>query len=168
MRLRLSVLALAIGAGIGLMLGANTAPMAMSEPHMAVPAPVPLAATSDADRAKAAERMQRRFPQPVRVGDLIGLPVLDDSHRTLGFVREVVRTPQNKIELIVGYSGWCGWCSWDARPVAVPVEVVGIRGREIASLDIPRSAYATAPTWQRADAAVLSNDDSIRMALAKS
>jgi ribosomal 30S subunit maturation factor RimM len=45
--------------------------------------------------------MQRRFPQPVRVGDLIGLPVLDDSHRTLGFVHDVVRTPQNKIELIV-------------------------------------------------------------------
>ena len=31
--------------------------------------------------------MQRRFPQPVRVGDLIGLPVLDDDSRTLGYVR---------------------------------------------------------------------------------
>ncbi len=67
--------------------------------------------------------MRRRFPQPVRVGDLIGLPVLDDGSRTLGLVREVVRTPGNKIELIVAY---CGWFGWGARPVAVPIEVVGI------------------------------------------
>ncbi len=39
------------------------------------------------------ERMRRRFPQAVRVGDLIGLPVLDDDSRTLGHVRQVVRTP---------------------------------------------------------------------------
>jgi hypothetical protein len=32
---------------------------------------------------------------------------------------------------------------------------------------MPRSEYAAAPTWQRADAMVLANDDSIRMALAK-
>ena len=49
--------------------------------------------------------MQARFPQPVRVGDLIGLPMLDDSACTLGHVREVVRTPENKIELIVSYGG---------------------------------------------------------------
>jgi hypothetical protein len=66
------------------------------------------------------------------------------------------------------YSGWCGWCSWDARPVAVPIEVVGIRGREIASLDMPRSDYAAAPAWWREDATILSNDDSIHMALARS
>ena len=71
--------------------------------------------------------MRRRFPQPVRVGDLIGLPLLDDSSRTIGFVRQVVRTPQNEIELIVSYDGWFGW---GARPVAVPIEVVGILGRQ--------------------------------------
>jgi len=48
-----------------------------------------------------AERMQARFPQPVLVGDLIGLPVLDDSSCMLGHVREVVRTADDKIELIV-------------------------------------------------------------------
>ena len=43
------------------------------------------------------ERMQRRFPQPVKVGDLIGLPVYDDNELTLGHVRQVVRTPAGKI-----------------------------------------------------------------------
>ena len=41
---------------------------------------VPPTGMGDADKAMAAEeRMRRRFPQPVRVGDLIGLPILDDS-----------------------------------------------------------------------------------------
>jgi len=44
----------------------------------------------------AEQRMQARYPQPVRVGDLIGLPVLDDSARTLGYVREIVRTNEKK------------------------------------------------------------------------
>ena len=97
------------------------------------------------DKAMAAhdmaetERMQRRFPQAVRVGDLIGLPVFDDDSRTLGHVRRVVRTPQGKIKLIVAYGGFLGF---GARLVAVPIEVVGIFGRQLASLDMPRQEYA--------------------------
>ena len=34
--------------------------------------------------------MARRHPQPVRVGFLIGLPVLDGKDYTLGYIREVV------------------------------------------------------------------------------
>ena len=111
------------------------------------------------------ERMNRRFPQPVRVGDLIGLPVLDDRSSTLGFVRRVVRTAAGKIELIVSYSRWFGWFG---RPVAVPIEVVGIEGRQLASLDMARSDYATAPTWQGQDATALPDDATIRIALARS
>ena len=112
----------------------------------------------------AAERMRRRFPQAVRVGDLIGLPVLDDSDRTLGYIRQVVRTPQHKIELIVAYGGFFGW---GARPVAVPIEVVGIEGRQLPSLDMPRSQYAAAPTWRATDDTLVPNDDSISVALAR-
>ena len=61
----------------------------------------------------------------------------------------MVRTPHDKIELIVAYGGLFGW---GARPVAVPIEVVGIQGRELASLDMPRSEYAAAPTWRDAGA----------------
>ncbi|HXQ84542.1 MAG TPA: PRC-barrel domain-containing protein, partial [Xanthobacteraceae bacterium] len=99
-----------------------------------------------------------------RVGDLIGLRVLDDNDSTIGFVRQIVRTPQNKIELIVAYGGWFGW---GARPVAVPIEVIGIEGRQLASLDMPMNDYAAAPTWQQSDATVLPNDASIRVALAR-
>jgi len=94
--------------------------------------------------SEAEARMQMRFPQPVRVGDLIGLPVLDDDDSTLGRVREVVRDPQGKIKLIVGYSKWWGL---GGRPVAVPIEVVVILGRQIDSVDMKPAEYSAAPTW---------------------
>jgi hypothetical protein len=113
------------------------------------------------------DRMNRRFPQPVRVGDLIGLPVLDDSASTLGYVQQVVRSPAGKTELIVSYSKWFGFFGWFTRPVAVPLEATGIEGKQIVSLDMPPGEYATAPTWQGQNATALPNDDTIRIALAR-
>ncbi len=110
------------------------------------------------------QRYLDRYPQPARVGDLIGLPVLDLNASTLGHVRQVVRTKEGKIDLIVSYSWWWGWFG---RPVAVPLEVLGIRGREFVSLDMPPADYATAPTWQRDDATILPADATIRVALAR-
>jgi hypothetical protein len=111
------------------------------------------------------ERMLKRSPQPVRVGDLIGLPVLNENASTLGHVRQVVRTPRGDIELIVSYSRLWGWFG---RPVAVPLEVVGIAGRQLVSLDMDPSEYANAPTWEAKDAISLPNDATIRIALARS
>ena len=110
------------------------------------------------------ERYLKRFPQPVRVGDLIGLPLLDDRTSTLGTVRRVVRTTDGKVQLIVSYSRWWGWFG---HPVAVPLEVVGIAGRELISLDMDPDEYADAPTWHDASATALSPDDTIRVALAR-
>src|SRR6266852_2648380 len=87
-------------------------------------------------------KMSRRFPQKVRVGDLIGLPMLDDDDVTLGLVQKVVRTPEGKIKLIVSYSRWFGWFG---RPVAVPIEAVAILAKQIASLEMQPDEYAKAP-----------------------
>jgi hypothetical protein len=84
------------------------------------------------------------LPRGNQVGDLIGLPVLDLNCSTLGYVRQVVRTPAGEIEFIVDYSRWWGWFG---RPVAVPLEVLGIAGRQLVSLDMPPSEYAAASTW---------------------
>jgi hypothetical protein len=110
------------------------------------------------------QRMQARYPQAARVGDLIGLPVLDDRARTLGYVREIVRTDKDKILLIVDYNGFLGWHS---RPIAVPLEVVGIAGRHISSLDMPRRDYESAPTWNGASGRAVSADTVIKIALAR-
>jgi hypothetical protein len=45
--------------------------------------------------------------------------------------------------------------------------VVGIAGRQLVSLDMPRSDYAVAPTWQHSDEQVISDDDTISVALAR-
>lgn len=110
------------------------------------------------------ERMRRRFPQPVRVSDLIGLRVLDDNDATIGRVLQVVRSPQGAIFLIVSYGGWLGW---GTRPVAVPIEVVGIFGHQLASLDMKPDEYATAATWPGTSGQILGNDETIQIALAR-
>lgn len=117
-----------------------------------------------AENMPAAERMRRRFPQPARVGSLIGLPVIDDNARTLGYVREVVRTPQGAVKLIVATGGWFGWGS---RLIAVPIEVLGIAGRQLVSLDMPRGDYAAVPTWIHSDEQVIADTDTIKVALAR-
>jgi hypothetical protein len=110
------------------------------------------------------ERMQRRYPQPVKVGDLIGLPVLDYDDRTIGRVQSVVRTEQGKIKLIVSYGGFLGW---GQRPVAVPVEVVAIAGRQLAALDMTRAEFDAAPAWDNAQGKPIAPSETIRIALYK-
>lgn len=110
------------------------------------------------------ERMNRRFPQPVRVGDLMSLRVLDDQDVTIGFVRRVVRTPQGKILLLVSQGGWLGW---GERLVAAPIEVMAIFGRQLASLDMEPKEYASASTWAESDGTPIPDDEIIRIALTR-
>ena len=109
-------------------------------------------------------KMARRFPQKVKVGDLIGLPVLDDDNATLGHVQQVVRSPEGKIKLIVTYSRWFGWFG---RPVAVPVEAVAILGKQIASLEMPPAEYEKAPTWMAGTDRPFRESEIIRIALTR-
>lgn len=110
----------------------------------------------------AAERMERRFPQPVRVGDLIGLRVLDDNDVTIGIVRHVARTTEGKVLLIVAHTGPLGW---GGRLVSVPLEAVAIFGRQLASLDMKPTEYASAATWTTGSAELLRPDEKILVGL---
>ena len=159
MRIRLRTFSIAFGLTFAGMLGlANPAPVCAQ-------AMIPQTGMMDQQHQMPMnERYLKRFPQPVRVGDLIGLAVLDDQASTLGTVRQVVRTADGKIQLIVSYSRWWGWFG---RPVAVPLEVVGIAGRQLFSLDMDADEYAEAPTWQGAGATALPADATIRIALAR-
>jgi PRC-barrel domain len=114
------------------------------------------------------ETMRRRFPQPARVRDLIGLPVLDGYDNTLGYVQRVVRTRDSKIYLIVRYGGWFGWIGWWQRPVAVPIEVVALLGPHVAALDMTPEQFRAAPTWQpSSDFNDIGPDETIRVALTR-
>jgi len=120
---------------------------------------------SDKDRTPE-ERMNRRYPQPVRVGFLIGLPVLDDGDSTYGYIRDVVRTPENKIALVVPYRDWLGWAptDWGRRTVAVPIETVAILARQVAALDFSRDDFAAAPPYA-GDGKSLPPDEMIKIAV---
>lgn len=114
------------------------------------------------------ERMRRRFPQPARVRDLIGLPVLDWSDNTLGYVQRVIRNRDGKIQLIVRYGGWFGWIGWGQRLVAVPIEVVALIGPHVAVLDMTTEQLRTAPTWQpSADGSEIGPEEAIRVAISR-
>jgi hypothetical protein len=158
---------LALGLATALVAPSNaTTPVAATDAVFGVAqAMIPPTGMNDAEKPMPMEeRMQRRFPQPVRVGDLIGLPVLDDNDSTIGFVRQVVRTSEGKIKLIVSYSRWFGWFG---RPVAVPIEAVIILGRQLASVDMAPSEYTAAPTWQGKDALILQNGETILVGLGR-
>lgn len=109
-------------------------------------------------------KFNRRFPQEVKVGHLIGMPVLDDSDVTLGYVQKVARTPKGKIELIVSYSKWFGSFG---RPVAVPIEAVAIFARQLDSVEMQPDEYEKAPTWSQGESQILSESDSVRVALGR-
>ena len=119
------------------------------------------------------EKMNRRFPQPVRVGFLIGLPVLDDQDSTIGYIRSVVRTPAGKIQLVVPYGRWFGWVNldgpfaWDRRPVGVPIETVAILGRQVDALDMSREEFDKAPDYAAGQNTPLASDEIIKIALGR-
>jgi hypothetical protein len=106
--------------------------------------------------------MQRRYPQAVKVKDLIGLRLLDDDDRTLGHVERIVRTAAGKIQLIVRRGGFLGWRQ---RLVAVPIEVVAIGGRQLAALDMTREEFEAAPSWDGQDGQRLATTEIVRVGL---
>jgi hypothetical protein len=76
-----------------------------------------------------------------------------------------VRTAAGRIEFIIDYSRWGGWFG---RPVAVPLEMLGIEGRHLMSLNMSPTDYDAAPTWHDTGAAPLPADATVRIALSRS
>jgi hypothetical protein len=127
-------------------------------------APAKAATDDDQENLSPEEKMRRRFPQPVKVGDLIGLPLLDWDDSTLGYVRHVVRTPEGKIQLIVNQGRLFGW---GGRLVPVPIEAVAILARQLDLLDISVADFRATPAWSAATTQPIPSDDMIRIALSR-
>jgi hypothetical protein len=127
-------------------------------------APTQAPAADAEENLSPEEKMRRRFPQPVRVGDLIGLPLLDWDDSTIGYVRHVVRTPEGKIQLIVNQGRLFGW---GGRLVQVPIEAVAILARQIDLLDLPLKEFRAAPAWSVATTQPIPSGDMIRIAISR-
>src|SRR5436305_4225923 len=147
------------GLGAALLLG-------FAAPIRPALATTPQDAQPKADQRTPEERMNRRYPQPVKVGFLIGLPMLDERDSTYGYIREVVRTPAGKIVLVVPYRAWLGWAptGWGRKDVAVPLETVAILARQVAALDFSADDFAAAPAYMPSGTA-LAADETIKIAV---
>jgi hypothetical protein len=147
-----------------------SAPMAPAAAQIRLTAaPQEQAAKPDEKKLTPEEKMNSRFPQPVRVGDLIGLPVLDAHDSTLGTILAVARTPAGKIVLVVNYRGWLAWAplDWGRRRVGVPLETVAILARQVAALDFSREDFDAAPPFAAAHGTPLGVDDMIKIAITR-
>lgn len=144
--------------------------------------PVQLAAAPQAEEKKPPDgnesklspeqRMARRFPQPIRVGDLVGLPVIDGRDSTIGYVQQVVRTADGKIRLIVPYARRLGWLRagndiLGRRLVPVPIEAVAALGKQVAALDMSREEFDAAAAWEPSQGQPIPPNEIIRIALTK-
>jgi hypothetical protein len=127
------------------------------------------ASPSQEEKLTPEQKMQRRHPQPVRIGDLIGLPLLDENDSTIGYVRQVVRKPDGKVALIVPYSRWFGWAhtEWGKRPVAVPIETVAILARQVNLLDLSPEDLDVAITWMPGQGQPLPADEKTLIGLGR-
>jgi hypothetical protein len=147
--------------------GAATAALVtLSAPFARATAPQDSSARPENQNLTPEQRMQRRYPQPVKVGFLMGLPVLDDQDRTYGYIREVVRNAEGKIALVVPYRDWFGWApfDWGRKAVAVPIETVAILAHQVAALDFPRELFAAAPAYAGGSTALLA-DETVKIAI---
>lgn len=110
------------------------------------------------------QKMAKRYPQPVQVSFLLGLPVLDEKSSIIGYVQAVVRTPEGKIQLVMPLGGFLGI---GTRLVPIPIEIVGMLGAQVAVIDMPADRFMSAPTWTSSRAKPLDPSETIRVAITR-
>lgn len=117
-------------------------------------------------RISLAGAAARRFPQPVRVGDLLQRQVLRpiESQPTVGRVRDVVKRPDGGIDVVVDYGGAFGLF---ARPIAVPVEAMVLLGQYMEIADFTPEQLKQFKTYDATDVTPLPRDSIIRVGLAR-
>ncbi len=123
---------------------------------------IALPAGADTLAAQAA----RRFPQPVRVGDLLHRAVLKpvESQDVIGRVQHVVRQPGGGISVVISTGGLLGL---GAHLVAVPVDAMVLVGQVMEVVGLTPAQLRALPPWRDGDGAEAPPDSVIKVGLAK-
>ena len=113
-----------------------------------------------------AESAAMRFPQPVRVGELLGRAVLRpvESQDVLGRVRRVVRDRNGQIMVVIDFGGFLGFGS---RPIAVPAEAMVLLGQDMEIVAFTPKQLQQFPTFSPFDITDVPDDTIITVGLAK-
>jgi hypothetical protein len=119
------------------------------------------------DGMSLAESAAMRFPQPVRVSDLLHRDVLQpvSSRRFLGRVADVVRDRDGTLKVVIEYGGFLGF---GARPIAVPVDAMVLVGQVMEVVAYTPTQLQAFPTFSAGgDTVPLPRDSLIKVGLAK-
>ena len=113
-----------------------------------------------------AEAASKRFPQPVRVGDLLTRTVLQplESQPTLGRVAGVVKQADGTIDMVVNYDVLLGVFT---RPIAVPVDGMALLGQYVEIVDFTPKQLDQFKTFDAAGTTSLPPDSIIKVGLAR-
>jgi hypothetical protein len=105
----------------------------------------------------------KRFPQPVRVGELIHRTVLEpvESRRILGHVEQVIRLDGGPA-IVMTFGGFLGL---GAHRIAVPLDAMVLVGAELEVLDFTPQQLEQFPIYS-GSGSVLGSDEIIHMGLA--
>ena len=107
-----------------------------------------------------------RFPQPVRVGDLLRRDVIQpvESQNFLGTVQQIVRDPDGTLAAVINLGGFLGFGS---RPVSVPVDALVLLGQEVEVDAFTPAQLRQLPTFSPGTAVPVPPDAVIKVGLAK-
>jgi hypothetical protein len=95
---------------------------------------------------------------PVRVADLLDLPIVDESKTAMGRVRGVVRTDDGKVQLLLPLGGLFGF---GERLVPIPIENVALSGPQVIVLEVPPDRFQKSATWYGSKSVTLAPAETI-------
>ncbi len=126
----------------------------------------PAAGQALPSQAELAAQSARRFPQPVRVGDLLHRAVLKpvESQDVLGHVDQVLRGPDGAVSVVMRYGGLLGL---GTHPIAVPLDAMVLVGQVLEVIGLTPRQLRELPAYQGGDGVELPDDAVIKVGLAK-
>ncbi|HEY4404187.1 MAG TPA: hypothetical protein VGN55_05985 [Xanthobacteraceae bacterium] len=95
---------------------------------------------------------------PVHVGEVVNLPIVDENKLVMGRVRAVVRNGDGKIELLLPLGGLFGF---GERLVPIPIESVALTGAQVMVVDMPPHRFQKTPTWYGSNSEPLAATETI-------
>jgi hypothetical protein len=156
-----------LGVGVGVGVGVPASRMRHSPASMLLRAALPtlilvgLAAPVQAQTSSppvASASSAGAATNPVRVVDLLDLPVVDENKSTLGRIRGVVRMDDGKIQLLLPLGGLFGF---GERLVPIPIESVALTGAQVTVVDMPPHRFQKTATWYGSNSEILAAAETI-------
>jgi hypothetical protein len=113
-----------------------------------------------------AQSRDMRFPQPIRLGDLIGREVIrpTESQDVVGHVREVVRDRDGVIQVVIDFGGFLGFGS---RPIAVPLDAMVLLGEDLEVAAFKQDQLEKFPTFAPEGTTPVAGDTIAKVGLTK-